>query len=206
MKKIYLVRHGETPLNVTGVFYGFTDCDLNDRGMDQARQVGESLKEVRFHRVFVSPLIRAKHTAEIILEAANEYDPGVLVEDARLKEVHFGKWEGFTYKELETFDGEALRAFREGWPEVDPPGGECFLSMYCRVGEFMEDLRKALLDSDATDENILIVGHHGSIGLLYVHALGLDVRSYWKFRVDQGVFGVLAFEKEKFVFEKINTI
>lgn len=63
---IYLIRHGETDWNKEKKLQGVTDIPLNAYGIELAEKTAEGLKDVPFDRIYTSPLIRAKKTAEII--------------------------------------------------------------------------------------------------------------------------------------------
>ena len=63
---IYIVRHGQTDWNLEGRYAGRIDISLNDKGIEQANIIKEELKDVKFDKVFSSPLIRAYETAQII--------------------------------------------------------------------------------------------------------------------------------------------
>jgi broad specificity phosphatase PhoE len=68
--KIYLVRHGQTNANKDKIIQGRTDNPLNQTGIEQAKSVGKYFKDkgLVFDYCVSSPLIRAIHTSEIILE------------------------------------------------------------------------------------------------------------------------------------------
>jgi len=68
MTQICLIRHGETDWNVLGKLQGRTDTVLNDRGILQAKQCAEHLKEMKWDFIITSPLLRAKQTAMILNE------------------------------------------------------------------------------------------------------------------------------------------
>lgn len=67
----YLVRHGQTEWNVERRIQGHKDSYLTEEGKIQASQVAETLKDVHFDAVYSSDLIRAKDTAEIIVQRKN---------------------------------------------------------------------------------------------------------------------------------------
>ena len=62
---VYLARHGETAWSLSGQHTGLTDIPLTPRGEDNARRLRERLNGLRFTRVFVSPLQRARRTCEL---------------------------------------------------------------------------------------------------------------------------------------------
>ena len=88
---IYLIRHGQTALNVARVLQGRRDEPLNDVGREQARQAAARFRAagVRFDRVFASPLQRAYETAQILTE--NRLP---IRTDERLMEIDCGPYEG----------------------------------------------------------------------------------------------------------------
>ena len=63
---IYLIRHGETDYNRGKRLQGVTDIPLNQRGIDLAEKTAAGLRDISFDKIFTSPLIRARKTAEII--------------------------------------------------------------------------------------------------------------------------------------------
>ncbi len=77
--KIYLVRHGETDWNNEKRLQGWADISLNAKGVKEAEEVAEKLKNVHFDDAFCSDLERAEVTAETILKGRDievQMDPG----------------------------------------------------------------------------------------------------------------------------------
>ena len=66
--QIYVIRHGETAMNLESRLQGWLDEPLNENGILVAQLTGKALRDVRFDRVISSPLSRAKETARLILE------------------------------------------------------------------------------------------------------------------------------------------
>lgn len=91
--RIYIIRHGETNLNITGNLQGHIDPELNQNGIDLAQISGEGLAEVEFDYAISSPSKRAYVTAEMVL-GANKRKHTPLTTDKRLMEMAFGEWEG----------------------------------------------------------------------------------------------------------------
>lgn len=87
--KLYLVRHGETSWNIGRKVQGQTDIPLNETGVRQAEKVREELKDEVFGVCYCSPLMRARRTAEIVVDGRVE-----IVIDDNLKERGFGELEG----------------------------------------------------------------------------------------------------------------
>ena len=91
--KIYVIRHGETNLNVKRIVQGWLDEPLNENGRRLAASAGQHMRQIRFDACVSSPLIRARETAEILLRESGNDIP--VETDDRLKEIHFGDLEGF---------------------------------------------------------------------------------------------------------------
>lgn len=69
--KIYLVRHGETDLNVKEI-YQFPDTPLSSEGLEQSKILSERFKEIKIDKIFSSPFKRTKQTAEMIKDVTGK--------------------------------------------------------------------------------------------------------------------------------------
>lgn len=100
MKKIfYVFRHGETELNVKGVWQGTSaNPNLNNRGKEQALELGKKLETYGIAKIYCSPFLRAQSTAEIV----NGFLKVPLEIDKNLQECCFGDAEGKTMEEVQT--------------------------------------------------------------------------------------------------------
>ena len=99
MKKIfYVFRHGETELNVKKVWQGtHSNPNLNDRGREQAAELGQKLALCGIEKIYSSPFLRAKYTAEI----ANKLLQVPLELEDAFHECCFGEAEGHTMDEID---------------------------------------------------------------------------------------------------------
>jgi broad specificity phosphatase PhoE len=128
---IWLARHGETAWSRSGRHTGLTDVPLTDRGERNARRLGERLAEMKFEKVFTSPLKRASCTCDLA-----GFGAGALV-DPDLVEWNYGAYEGQTTAEiLKRRPGWEL--FRDGCP-----GGESPDDVGVRADRFVSRLRAA---------------------------------------------------------------
>lgn len=94
-----LVRHGTTAWNESGRWQGLTDNPLGPGGEAQARLLRDRLAGETFDQIYASDLTRAVQTAELAL-------PGrPIILDPRLREYHFGDFEGFTVPEMQAHAG-----------------------------------------------------------------------------------------------------
>jgi broad specificity phosphatase PhoE len=163
---LYYVRHGETAWNAEGRLQGHLDSDLTATGRAQADRSADVLRDLigregrrldDFDYV-ASPLGRAQNTMQR-LRAALGLEPQRYRLDARLAEVSYGRWDGFTFPELQLREQEGLAAReRDKW-NYAPPGGESYADLLARVG--------AWHDSVARDS--VVVAHGGTARALMVH-------------------------------------
>ena len=84
--KVYIVRHGEVPHNALKQ-YNATDEDLTQLGIEQAKELRNKIKDINFDIIISSPLIRTKHTADILNINNNKiiYDDRIRDRDCRFK-------------------------------------------------------------------------------------------------------------------------
>lgn len=93
MKRLYIIRHGQSEYNRDGLLAGATDTPLTDLGREQAHDAGILLQEKSIDYMLCSPLSRAHETATIIAEAIG-YDPARIEINQLARERNFGELEG----------------------------------------------------------------------------------------------------------------
>ncbi len=196
MLNIYLARHGETPFNANGNRYcGKTDVELNEKGISQAGNLHNLIRNIRFEAVYCSPLKRAYKTA---VTAAP--DQQILV-DERLTELDFGRWEGKTRSE---FIAEAPDLWHN-WntaPENHPAGGtgETASGLIQRLSSFMEELH-----THHPEGNVLVVAHNAVNRFLIAHLIGLPLKNYRKIRQENSVLSCITYDiNEGYILSKLN--
>jgi broad specificity phosphatase PhoE len=176
MARWYLVRHGETAWNVEERIQGQSDIPLHELGRSEAASAGRSLTDTPFTAAYTSDLGRAEETARIILEAQVGPTPA-LSTTPLLREVSYGVFEGMTWAEIREADPRMRD--REFVHDLDfaPDDGESFRQLLVRVGGLANDL-----SAQHVSEDILVVGHGGSLRALAVRILGLPDEAFWKLR------------------------
>lgn len=143
--KILVTRHGQTDWNVEKRIQGRTDIELNNKGIEQAYQTKEKLKNEMIDLIICSPLKRAKQTADII-----NIDRNIpIIYDERLLEICYGENEGRLHDD---FDYDGFWNIIDTHEYKDAENVNRFLK---RVYDFLEDIKKY------EEENILIVTHNG---------------------------------------------
>ena len=163
---IYIIRHGETDLNVKGIMQGRLDEPLNENGRLLASITGKSLRDIRFDSCISSPLKRAAETARIILRESDNSVP--VLYDKRLEELSFGKYEG---KKLTK--EEAAVFFSNPFQFGKFPGGESVYDVCKRTQEFL----KELISKD--DNKTYLVSTHGCALRAMLNWLYRNPDDYW---------------------------
>ncbi|RVE72367.1 hypothetical protein OJAV_G00061110 [Oryzias javanicus] len=130
-----LVRHGETQCNKEGRLQGQAiDSPLSETGLRQAEAAGRYLKEVKFSHVFASDMLRARQTAEAIMQLNSSCSGLHLTADSLLKEKNFGVAEGGRVQEFKDMAKAAGKSFMD----FTPPQGETQEQVKERVKRFLE--------------------------------------------------------------------
>ena len=188
MPKVILVRHGKTVWNAEGRYQGKMDIPLNEEGKEQARRVGEELKDFPVKAVFSSPLSRCRDTAE---ETARHHGLEVQVKEG-FKEIDHGEWEGMLASEVEERYPELLKLWRTKPAEVQMPGGESLKDVYDRAVKAFEEV----VSQFSPEDLIVIVGHDATNKVLMCHLLGTDLNKFWAFKQANCGITVLEYDPE----------
>jgi probable phosphoglycerate mutase len=141
--RLILIRHGETDWNREGRLQGGQDIPLNALGRMQAAEAAGRLKALAPDFATLdyvgSPMHRALETMEI-LRTELDLDVGGYRTDERLRELTFGEWEGFTWREIRAAEREqAQLRTRDKWSFV-PPGGESYSMLAERIRPVLAEL------------------------------------------------------------------
>jgi broad specificity phosphatase PhoE len=175
---IYFIRHGETDWNAQARYQGQADVPMNETGRAQAKRNGEALRpllpDIANADFIASPLARARETMRIVREAL-ELEPDAFQIDERLKEAHYGAWQGTLLADLPHIDAAGIEARTRDPFRWRPQGGESYEDLMARTLPW--------LDSIARDA--VVVSHGGVSRVLRGHILGLDVATVPRLDVPQ---------------------
>lgn len=144
-KDIYLIRHGQTVLNVERRALGQSDIGLTDEGVEEVKRLALHLKEqgVQPQRIYTSPLLRALRTAELLQSNLG----GFIEEDEALREINYGAYEGVNRQGLREIEyGYSSLKMQEGQ-------GETVEEVEQRIALFLHSILQT------NDSSILIVTH-----------------------------------------------
>lgn len=141
--KVYIVRHGQVPHNALNQ-YNAIDEDLTDIGIQQAFELRNKIKDIKFDIVISSPLLRAKHTENIL----TCYDDSLIADD-RLKERDCGNLSG---QPMEVTNREEYWNY---YTNIQYGTSENIQPFFNRVYNFLDELKTK------NYQNVLIVAHSG---------------------------------------------
>ncbi|MFT3715672.1 MAG: histidine phosphatase family protein [Gordonia sp. (in: high G+C Gram-positive bacteria)] len=183
VRRLILLRHGQTEYNKNRRMQGQLDTDLTAEGVEQAKAAAQSLATRSPLLIRSSDLRRARDTAEE-LAAVTGLDVST---DPRLRETHSGDWQGKTHLDVDAEMPGARRIWRDDatWT---PPGGESRVDVANRSVPVVTELVAALNDwgqGENPEAPVVLVAHGGVIAAMTAGLLGLPVANW-------PVFGGLA--------------
>jgi phosphoserine phosphatase len=184
VKRLLLVRHGETNWNREGRFQGQIDIPLNEHGQRQGQQAGEFLKDVQIDAAVTSSMSRPKETAEWILK----HHPGVELQGREdLWEISHGTWEGKLESEIRSTDGALLDAWQAKPETVQMPEGENLDDVFKRAIVAWNDIATQTKPGTTT----LVVAHDAINKAILCHVVGVGPESFWNFKQGNGAVSVI---------------
>ncbi|MBX0326573.1 histidine phosphatase family protein [Oscillochloris sp. ZM17-4] len=176
--RLILVRHGETPWNVTLQYQGQVNVPLNDRGRAQARHTAERLARLGADALYTSDTARAAETAAIIGSALGR-TPAPMPE---LREIDVGQWEGLTPEQLYRRFPDHMAEYERDPARTVRLGGESYAQLQARA---LVALGR-IYDAHQPGDVIVAVSHGGTIRALLCHVIGLELANFGKMWLDNG--------------------
>lgn len=167
--ELYIIRHGETDWNIEKRLQGRSDTELNEYGIELAKITAEALKDVKFDRIYSSPLKRAYKTAEILLRD-RDLD---IITDERLLEISFGEYEGMPVSKRPP---EFQNFFDDPDNYVPAKGGETYEELLARAADFID---KIVVPASKEIDRMLIVAHGALNKALMVNLNHQEIKDMW---------------------------
>jgi probable phosphoglycerate mutase len=169
VRRLVLLRHGRTAHNADGRIQGQLDVELDEVGQAQAQALGTVFASEPPSLVVSSDLARARDTAQAVCEHVGL----PLRLDPRLRETHFGAWQGLTAAELEVRWPDLYVRWRRG--DDCPVDGETREQVGARAAACVADH----LPEVAAGQTLLLVTHGGTARALVGTLCGFDPGSWW---------------------------
>lgn len=191
LRRIFLIRHGETEKHDEKIFLGQTDVPLSEEGREQCRIVGIELThfDIQTSTVYCSDLIRAVNSAEIII-------PNTGIE-MRIREVP-----AFREMALGSWDGRYMNEIRREYPEEFERRGQDLLGY--RIdgnAENFYDLRERVLAEfneivQKEPGDVVIVAHSGVLRILKCELTGRPLTDVLSIKINRGSYELLDLTQE----------
>lgn len=162
MAYLVLVRHTQSTWNDIQAWTGLTDISLSAKGRQNAKKVGDLLRDIHFDLSFTSALRRAQETLTEIKLVIGRGDLPV-ISDPALNERDYGDLTGKNKLEMEKRYGEEqYLKWRRSW-DYPIPHGESLKDVYARVVPFYQE---KILPQLKSGKNVLVVAHGNSLRAL----------------------------------------
>lgn len=172
MTSFCLIRHGRTAWNASGRIQGQEDVSLNPLGVDQVLDLLTDFRTRKaFDEIYSSPLHRAIETASIIVPI----DKSILT-DYRLKERHFGFWQGMLEPEVKEKYSDI---WNTNWRLYGPPNGESQSQLVIRAASFLDEILPK-----HEGQRIAIVSHECLLAAMLGYILKMPLEMHQSLRWD----------------------
>ena len=195
MKRLILVRHGETEWNRVGRYQGFARTSLNERGQWQAEQAARRLADGSIDVLYASDLPRAMETARPI---ADRLDLPIHELEA-LREIDVGEWEGLTVSEIQSVHADNWETYVSDPIHTVRKGGESLAKLAARVTDAFHRW-----DSEHPDQTVLAVTHGGPNKALVCTILGLPLECRMHLKIGNASITAFVYEHERWRLEVLN--
>ncbi|MEO7363796.1 MAG: nicotinate-nucleotide--dimethylbenzimidazole phosphoribosyltransferase, partial [Gemmatimonadaceae bacterium] len=164
---LYLVRHGETDLNVAERCQGSLDVPMNATGEAQVTSLAEQLSHVHFDAAYTSPLLRASRSARILLGSRTT----PLTELQALSELSYGAWQGTSYVE---WPDRAAERWKTDPHSMAFPEGETLYAVRERAWPALQEIIY-----QHPDQTLLVTAHGHLNRVLLMAMLGQPALQFW---------------------------
>ena len=151
--RISVIRHGLTDANEMGIYIGKTDMPLSSKGAADLASKMDEFDYPSVHRVYTSPLLRCRETADILFPETE------IVPVDEFRELDLGEFEGKTVEELLKRDD--YKAWLKGGKDCRPPKGESLEEMTARTYVGLHNIIIDMMESGLT--HCALVTHGGII-------------------------------------------
>ena len=151
--KLYVIRHGRTKCNDENKYNGKLDEDINETGIKQAEEASKIVKELDIDLIICSPLLRTRHTCEIV-----NVNNVPVIYDKRIEERDCGIYTGKELGEFYYID------YWNYYSTKEVEDLESVSDLFKRVKEFLDEVKEKY-----KDKNLLLVTHGGVARAIYFY-------------------------------------
>lgn len=166
--RLHFVRDGSA-VRAEGRCIGQTNLRLSAVGRKESLALARRL-DLPYATYISSDLERARATASLLTTSP-------VISEPRLREMHFGEWEGRHWADLDSSEGVYSGDYSDAWTAIRTPGGESFDDVVARTTEWLDAL-------PCSGGDFLVVGHAGSIRAAAVVLLGIPASRAFTLALD----------------------
>ena len=174
---LLLIRHGQTEWNRERRIQGNGDSPLTPLGHEQAEAVAGALRRYLIGSFYASDSGRALQTASPIVASSGQ----PVTTDPRLRERHYGLFEGKTQEEIRQTFPEIYMDYRKRLPDFVAPGGESSAKLQARAMEACTEIV-----SRHSGQHVAIITHGGTIQAIARYVLDVPLTVQWRLRLENG--------------------
>ncbi|MFT4553990.1 MAG: 2,3-bisphosphoglycerate-dependent phosphoglycerate mutase [Chlamydiales bacterium] len=209
MSKLILLRHGESMWNRLNLFTGWVDVPLSEKGITEALNAGEQIKDTPIGIIFVSSLIRSQMTAMLAMSkhssakvpillhpegsklaewsktySENQEESIPVVQSPEINERMYGELQGLNKTETaEKFGVEQVKIWRRSY-DTPPPNGESLKMTAERSIPYFKDF---IVPHLMLGKNVLVSAHGNSLRSIIMHLDGLSREEVLQLEIGTGV-------------------
>ena len=181
---LLLIRHGQTEWNRDHRIQGNGDSPLTEHGHAQARAAANALQRFEIDALYASDAGRALQTAAPIadmLQRQPETDP-------RLRERHYGIFEGKTSVEVRSQYPDLYEAYKKRHPDFVVPGGESIAGVQARGVAACTDIAQR-----HPGQHVAVISHGGTIRAIARYVLDVPLMAKWRVRLENGGLTIIRY-------------
>lgn len=182
IKRLFLLRHGETKRHKDKIFLGQKDVPLSPKGRLEAEEAAEKLIALQplTQTIYASDLKRTTETAEIVRDKLDENTK--VIYNSQLREISLGSWEGKLIEEIKRdYPQEYLQRGKDMLGFKRGNNSENFYDLQYRAMKVFCELVK-----EHVEEDMIIVAHSGVIKIIYANLMGIPLEKVIKMPLNTG--------------------
>jgi broad specificity phosphatase PhoE len=193
--RLLIARHGETAWNRSRIFRGQYDVPLNDTGREQARWLGEALRDTPIDAAYSSPVSRALETGQIALQGRD-----ISLRTLQgLSDLNFGDWTGLEEQRVAERWPDEYALWRRAPHCVQLPGGESLPAVQARAMAALEHIV-----ADHPDQTVALFSHRVVTKMLVLGCLGLGADRFASLRQDNCCLNEIEHSASGYVIVRLN--
>lgn len=190
MSQLVIFRHGQSVWNLENKFTGWVDVELTEKGIKEAIEAGDKLKNFKFDLGYASEFRRTKESLLIALKECGQGNIPVIF-SRELNERKYGDLQGLSKAEIaEKYGTEQVRLWRRSY-DVAPPNGESLKEAAARIIPYYEKEIKTKLREG---KNIVMSAHGNTMRVIIMNLEKISPEEISKLEFNTGEMRLYEFD------------